>query len=154
MRKWSVVMALACVGAGATAGTAAVASGAAPGGTLKGRTAQGRAIRLASGRGAVTIERFSIELRCADGSSLLDLESGFQPTPVRRGGQVSDRQAGSTDQVLIRGRLRGRRLGGKIRVRDRWGRVRCDSRWVRFRATRSPGRGPARRRGRAAGSAA
>ncbi len=135
MRKWLVVVAVACVGACVTAATATVASGAARGVALKGRTAQGRAIQLAIGRRAVTIRRFSIELRCADGSTLLDLESGFQPTPVGRGGRVSDRQTGSTDQVLIRGRLQGRRLSGKIRVRDRWGRVRCDSRWVRFHAT-------------------
>jgi hypothetical protein len=118
---------------------AEAASGESSRGLMKGRTAQGRAIHLAQRGKRVKIRHFSIQLRCSDGSVLVDLESGFVPTRVGRNGRVHDHQFGSTDEVWVRGRLRGRRLRGTVRVRDRWGSARCDSRWVRFHATRIGG---------------
>lgn len=101
-------------------------------GPLKGRTRQGHKIRLVLRRDSVQIKRFTIELRCRDGSILIDDESGFLPTPLSAGGRIRDHQIGSTDDVWVRGRLGGNRLRGSVRVHDRVGRVRCDSRWVRF----------------------
>ncbi|HET8565649.1 MAG TPA: hypothetical protein VFL77_04150 [Solirubrobacterales bacterium] len=123
--------ALACTMA--CAALTADADAAAPGrGLLKGRTGQGRTIRLALHRHSVQIKRFTIELRCRDGSILIDDESGFLPTPLSASGRIRDHQIGSTDDVWIRGRLGGNHLRGSVRVRDRVGGVRCDSRWVRF----------------------
>lgn len=103
-------------------------------GALKGRTRQGRTVRLALHRGSIQIKRFSIELRCRDGSYLIDAESGFLPTHLRSGGRIRDHQVGNTDDVWIRGRLGGGVLRGAIRVHDRLGKVQCDSHWVRFQA--------------------
>jgi hypothetical protein len=102
-------------------------------GVLKGRTKQGRTMRLVLHRDSVQIKHFAIELRCRDGSILVDDESGFLPTPLQ-GGRIRDHQVGNTDDVWIRGRLSGRRLRGTVRVRDRVGKVKCDSRWVGFQA--------------------
>lgn len=104
--------------------------------TLKGRTKQGRTIRLTHRGDRVQIKHFSIELRCRDGSILVDAESGFLPTPVRSNGRIRDHQVGSTDDVWIRGRLRGRALRGRIRVTDRIGKFRCNSKWIGFHARR------------------
>jgi len=125
--------ALACVLAFA-AMTVAAGAATPDHGVVKGRTRQGRAIRLALHRDSIQIKRFTIELRCRNGSYLIDVESGFVPTRLRRGGRIRDHQVGDTDDVWIRGRLGGRVLRGAIRVHDRLGRVQCDSHWVRFHA--------------------
>jgi hypothetical protein len=79
--------------------------------------------------------RFTIKLTCRDGSTLIDEESGFQRTPVQRDGNFHDDQLGSTDEVLLGGRLRGHTARGRVRVKDHLGNgVRCDSHWVRFSA--------------------
>lgn len=102
---------------------------------LRGQTSQGHQIQLAARNRSVVIKHLTARLRCRGGAVLIDDESGFLPTPVRHG-RFSDKQFGSTDEVMIRGRLRGKRLDGKVRVRDRLGRARCDSGWVRFAAKR------------------
>jgi hypothetical protein len=125
--------ALTCVLAFAALTTGAAA--ASPDhGALKGKTRQGRTIRLALRSESVQIKRFTIELRCRDGSYLIDEESGFVPTRLRRGGRIRDHQVGNTDDVWIRGKLGGRVLRGTIRVHDRLGKAQCDSHWVRFHA--------------------
>lgn len=125
--------ALACV-----LGCAALASAASAmtfeRGMLKGRTRQGRTIRLALRHDSIQIKRFTVELRCRDGSYLIDEESGFVPTHLSGSRRIRDHQIGSTDDVWIRGRLGSRVLRGTVRVHDRLGRVQCDSRWVRFHA--------------------
>jgi hypothetical protein len=128
-----LTMAVACV-FGCAALTLDPAAAASDGGLLKGRTQQKRVIRLAHHGDRVQIKHFSIQLRCRDGSILIDTESGFLPTPLRGGGRIRDHQVGNTDDVWIKGRLRGRVLRGAIRVRDRVGRIRCSSKWVRFHA--------------------
>ena len=110
------------------------------GGTaMKGRTKQGRVIHLARHHRTVQLKHFSIQLRCHDGSVLIDTESGFLPTPVKAGGRLHDHQVGSTDDVWLRGKLHGRVVRGKIRVHDRVGKIRCDSRWVPFHARAGKG---------------
>lgn len=100
---------------------------------MKGRTGQRYRIVLQEREDAVEIRRFTIRLLCRDGSTLVDEESGFQKTPMRRGGRFHDDQVGSTDEVWIDGRLEGRHAHGRVRVTDRLGsRIRCDSHWVRF----------------------
>jgi hypothetical protein len=125
--------ALACV-LGCAALTVEAGAATPDHGLLKGRTRQGRTIRLALHHESLQIKRFTIELRCRDGSYLVDEESGFVPTRLGRGGRIRDHQVGNTDDVWIRGRLSGRVLRGTVRVHDRLGRVQCDSHWVRFHA--------------------
>ncbi len=128
------------IGAACVLGCIALVAGAAAakphhgGKALKGRTKQGRTIRLARKGHAVQVKNFSIKLRCHDGSILIDTESGFLPTPLKKGGRLNDHQVGSTDDVWLQGRVHGRVVRGKIRVHDRVGKVRCDSRWVPFHA--------------------
>ncbi len=103
--------------------------------SMKGRTVQRYRIVLRAHRRTVEIRRFTIKLSCRDGSTLVDEESGFQRTRLRRGGRFHDDQVGSTDEVWIDGRLGGRGARGKVRVSDRLGSgVRCNSHWVRFTA--------------------
>jgi hypothetical protein len=115
-------------------GAAAVAAPAHGDAALQGRTAQGHRISLAVGRESVEIKRFTVELRCRGGDVLIDQESGFQPTPVTAGGRFQVDQVGRTDEVRMRGRLRGSRLQGTLRVTDRLAGARCDSGWVKFSA--------------------
>jgi hypothetical protein len=122
-----VVMASLTVAAGASA--------AGSGGELaRGHTGQGRNIRLRVFPHQVEIQAFSIELRCSGGYVLVDQESNFLPSAVSRNGQIHDAQVGSTDEILIRGRLTGHKVSGRLRVRDRLGKHRCSSPWVHFMA--------------------
>ena len=103
----------------------------------KGRTAQGRTIRVAVYRRSIELKHFTIKLRCRKGGTLIDVESGFLPSKLRKHNRIHDHQVGSTDDVYIRGRLYRHHLKGAIRVRDRWGKKnKCDSKWVRFHAKR------------------
>jgi hypothetical protein len=85
-------------------------------------------------RDRLKLLHFKAKLSCADGSVLIDTESGFQPTRIGKGGAFHDVQVGSTDEVILRGRRQGRAVTGKIRVIDRIGqkRIRCHSRLIRF----------------------
>ena len=100
---------------------------------LRGRTAQKRTIKVAMHGNRIQLKHFTARLRCQGGATLIDAESGFQPTRTR-GGHFNDAQVGSTDEVLFRGKVRGHRINGKIRVKDRLGKKKCDSRWVKFAA--------------------
>jgi hypothetical protein len=118
----------------------AVATGATAAGQgeelARGKTGQGRKIRLRVGADRVKLIGFSIELRCSGGYTLVDEESDFLPSTVSRKGRVHDAQVGSTDEVLIRGHVTTGAVRGRIRVRDRLGKHRCSSPWVRFTAHR------------------
>jgi hypothetical protein len=120
----ALVVALACLPA---------VAGAAGAGKVRGRTSQGRAVRLAVSHSKLKMLRFTAKLRCRDGSILVDDESGFRPTKVK-GGKFSDRQVGSTDAVLFKGKLASGAVRGRLRVRDRVGGTRCDSHWFSFTA--------------------
>ncbi|HYC82568.1 MAG TPA: hypothetical protein VEB65_12320 [Solirubrobacterales bacterium] len=117
--------------AAADAGVAAAAAGE---GSAKGRTAQGRVVRLQVEGKQLRMKHFTAELRCRDGSELIVQESGFVPTTVTTGGSFSDKQFGSTDTVRFKGTVGNKAVKGKIRVNDRWGKVRCNSRWISFNA--------------------
>lgn len=104
---------------------------------VKGRTSQGRTIHVAIHKRSVELKHFTIKLRCRKGGVLIDVESGFLPSRLRKHNRIHDHQVGSTDDVYIRGRLFRHHLKGAIRVRDRWGKKnKCDSKWVRFHAKR------------------
>jgi hypothetical protein len=111
------------------------AGAAADGGELaRGRTAQGRHIRVMLFADRITIQNFSIELHCSGGYTLVDSESNFLSSVANRKGRIHDVQVGSTDEVLIRGHLADHKVSGQIRVRDRLGKHRCSSPWVSFKA--------------------
>lgn len=121
------LLALGLVGAELTA-TAQAA-------TFKGSTAQKRSIRIAASGKSIKVLRFKAELKCRDGTLLVDDESGFLRTPLGKGGKFSDRQFGSTDTVWFRGRRKGKTISGRLRVTDKLGSgVRCNSGWVKFTA--------------------
>lgn len=121
------LLALCLVGAGFT--------GAASAATYKGKTAQKRGITIAGNAKSIKVKRFKIELECRDGSLLIIDESGFQRTPLRKGGAFRDRQFGSTDTVWFRGKRKGKTISGQVRVTDKLGSgVRCNSGWVKFSA--------------------
>ncbi len=103
-------------------------------GVARGKTGQGRSIRMAVSPRQIKLRGFSIELRCSGGYLLVDQESDFLPTTVNPNGHFQDHQYGSTDEVLIRGRSQAHSVRGWIRVRDRLGKHRCSSPWVRFTA--------------------
>lgn len=102
--------------------------------TYTGKTAQHRKVALKVGRTQVVLGSFSIELKCRDGSTLVDSESGFEPSALR-GGRFKDVQVGSTDTVHIAGRVKGAKATGTLKVTDQVGKVRCTSPTVKFTAT-------------------
>jgi hypothetical protein len=119
--------------AAVTISVSAMAAG--EGGKLaRGRTGQGRSIRVQVFPKGIKIRGFSIELHCSGGYTLIDSESNFLPSGANRKGRIHDAQVGDTDEILIRGHLRGDKLNGRIRVRDRLGKHRCSSPWVPFTA--------------------
>lgn len=124
--------ALSCglLAAGATAGTDPAAAR-----QLKGKTAQGYAIKLIAKDKAFKLLRFEAELKCSDGTLLILDEGGFLWTRVGKRGNFKDAQFGKTDSVYFRGRLGERRIRGRVRLTDRLGKVRCRSRWIAFKAT-------------------
>lgn len=111
---------------------------AAPKRVYKGKTAQKRAIKLTVRGNKLDMKRFKARLRCKNGTALILDESGFVPTPLRKGDRFKDRQRGKTDTVFFKGRVRGRVVRGQLRVVDRLGKgkrsTRCASRWIGFRA--------------------
>lgn len=126
----AVGAALAC----AVLAASALMPAAADARVYKGKTAQRNPIKIAVRSKSLKVLHFKAKLRCRDGSTLVDDESGFLPTPIKGNGSFRDAQVGSTDEVLIRGRRSGRVVRGKIRVTDRVGKVRCNSKWFKFTA--------------------
>jgi hypothetical protein len=126
----------ACLACSLITTEAAAPAVAAPKRVFKGKTAQKRKVRLAVGRNSMKMLRFTIDLQCRNGTTLVVDESGFQPTPLR-GRRFRDVQFGRTDTVFFRGRVTARGVRGRLRVKDRLkSGVRCSSRWVAFRARR------------------
>ena len=124
---------LVCALLSAEAGAPASAEAA----LYTGKTGQNRSIRIAVNARSLKILRFKASLRCRDGSTLIDDESGFLPTRIRANGRFRDAQVGATDEVLFKGRRRGRVVRGWLRVRDRLGNdVRCSTPWIEFSAKR------------------
>ncbi len=127
-------MLAACVALVSVTVPASANAGGDGGKLARGRTAQGRSIRVKVFPDRIKIQGFSIELRCSGGYTLIDAESNFLPSEAGHKGRIHDAQVGTTDEILIRGRLTGHKVSGRIRVRDRLGKHRCSSPWVRFTA--------------------
>lgn len=133
LRRAMLGMAMMCVVGSVCAGEAAGFPAMRQ--PMRGRTGQHYRVTLRARGQTIEIIRFTIKLACRDGSTLIDEESGFQRISLRRGNRFLGDQFGSTDEVLIGGRLRGHTAHGSVRVTDRLGNgVRCDSHWVRFQA--------------------
>jgi hypothetical protein len=112
-------------------------AGAASKRVYKGKTVQKHRIRAAVSGNKLKVLHFKARLRCRDGSVLVVDESGFLPTPIRGNGKFHDVQVGSTDRVLLKGKIRGRVVRGKIRVIDKLrSGVKCNSSLVKFTAKR------------------
>ena len=110
---------------------AAPSPAAAGSGLYAGKTGQQRTIHLTANARQLRMRNFSIKLHCRDGSVLIDQESGFEPSKVRRNKFV-DTQYGSTDKVTYKGGVRGTKVIGTLKVRDRVGKVFCVSPTVKF----------------------
>ncbi len=126
---------LAC---GLLSASAVATADAAPRRVFKGKTAQKRPVKVAVGGNVLKLLHFKANLRCRDGSTLVVDERGFVPTKIKGNGSFHDVQVGSTDEVFIRGKRRGKVVRGKIRVKDRLrkGGTRCQSKWIKFAAKR------------------
>lgn len=120
--------------------TVALGAGSASARVFHGHTTQKYPIKVAVNGGKLTLLNFKAKLSCADGSILIDTESGFQPTRLRKGGVFRDVQVGSTDEVIFKGRVHRKVVRGKIRVLDTIGkkRIKCRSRLMKFNVR--PGR--------------
>lgn len=130
MRRTVMFLASSCLAVGLLAASA-LAGTKAP--AYKGKTTQHRKLALKVGTRQVTLRSFTIELKCRDGSTLIDAESGFEPSALR-GGRFKDVQVGSTDTVRFAGRVKGRKATGTLKVTDKFGKVRCASPKVKFTA--------------------
>jgi hypothetical protein len=120
------VTAMACGGVAMAAGTP----------TFKGKTSQKKAIRFKFAAGRISGLHFTVNLTCSNGDPLTDTESGFQATKVSHG-KFSDDQIGKTDEVKLRGRIKGKKASGKITVSDKISpSVTCGPQTVKFTARR------------------
>ena len=102
----------------------------------QGRTAQKYPIKVAVNGGKLKLLHFKAKLSCADGSVLIDTESGFEPTRIQKNGAFTDVQVGSSDEVILKGRRKGNVVRGKVRVIDQIGKkkVKCHSKLIGFHA--------------------
>ena len=115
----------------------ASAADAAKSRTYKGKTSQGKAIKFKISGSSLKSLKFSITLNCSDGSTLTDTESGFQATPIKKN-KFSDDQVGSTDEVILKGKRKGKKVTGSIKVTDKLNSsVSCGPATVKFTAKRS-----------------
>src|SRR5437763_237052 len=110
----TVVAALSLALVGASAADAAKSV------KYKGKTAQGKAIKFTIKANSLKRLVFTITLNCSEGSTLTDTESGFQATRIKNGKFSAD-QAGTSDEVVLKGkrRSRGRKGTGTIKVTDK-----------------------------------
>ena len=102
----------------------------------KGKTSQGKAIKFTIKGNSLKSLVFSITLNCSDGSTLTDTESGFQATKITKN-KFSDDQVGSTDEVVFKGKRKGKKVTGTIKVTDKLNStVSCGPQSVKFSAKR------------------
>jgi len=104
--------------------------------TYNGKTSEGKAIKFKISGNSLKSLKFSITLNCSDGSTLTDTESGFQATTIKKN-KFSDDQVGSTDEVILKGKRKGKKVTGTIKVTDKLNStVSCGPRTVTFTAKR------------------
>jgi hypothetical protein len=105
--------------------------------SFKGKTSQKKTITFKVRGKSLKSLKFTINLTCSDGSTLTDVESGFQTIKIGSGGKISDDQVGSTDEVVTTGKLKGKKVTGKIRVTDKLSStVTCGPQTIKFTARR------------------
>jgi hypothetical protein len=109
----------------------AVATADPSGQVFEGKTSQHRKLRVKVWGSRIKLVGFAIKLHCRGGYTLIDMESGFEPS-VLHGGKFNETQYGHTDTVKFRGRVKGRHLTGTVKVKDRLGKYRCASPTVKF----------------------
>jgi hypothetical protein len=115
----------------------AVAADAATTRTFKGKTSQKKAISFKVTGKKLRSLKFTINLNCSDGSTLTDVETGFQTIKIGRGGKISDDQVGKTDEVVMTAKLRRGKVTGTLRVTDKLNStVSCGPQTVKFTARR------------------
>jgi len=134
MRFGLIAKCLVCVAALALVWAAA--ADAATTRTYKGKTSQGKAIKFKISGSSLKSLKFSITLNCSDGSTLTDTESGFQATTIKKN-KFSDDQVGNTDEVVLKGKRKGKKVTGTIKVTDKLNSsVSCGPTTVKFTAKR------------------
>lgn len=116
----------------------AAAADAATTRVFKGKTSQKKTITFKIKGKRLTSLKFSINLTCSDGSTLTDLETGFESMKISRTGRINDTQVGKTDEVVTTARVRrGRKVSGTIKVTDKLSStVSCGPQTVKFSARR------------------
>ena len=132
MRRTAALLTLSCL---AAIGVVASAVASSHSTAYTGKTNQHRAIKLKVSAHQLEMKNFTIQLRCHDGSVLVDQESGFQPAPLL-GSKFKQTQYGSTDTVRFAGHVKGSKVTGTLKVTDKVGKVRCASPTVKFTARR------------------
>lgn len=104
----------------------------------RGKTSQGKQIRIAASPNQIVPIRFKVKMLCRDGSFLFGDASDFEATSLSASGRFSDAQYGTTDRVDWAGRISGKKISGALRVKDRLqSGVGCDSGPVHFVAKRT-----------------
>lgn len=139
MRARIAALLLAALLAAALFAPGATARGHHKGGqlTYRGKTSQGRPIRIAAAPGRITVLSFGARLLCRDGSVLNANAAGFEATKLSGGGRFSDVQYGAGNTVSWQGRARPGKVAGRLRITARLkGGVHCDSQPVRFAVKR------------------
>jgi hypothetical protein len=94
VRRIAALLTLTALAVVALTGSALAAAA----GLYAGKTGQGRTMRLTANARQVRMRNFSIKLNCRDGSVLIDQQSGFEPSKIRRH-KFLDTRYGSTDKV-------------------------------------------------------
>jgi hypothetical protein len=115
----------------------AVVADAATKRTFKGKTAQGKAISFTVTGKSLASLKFTIDLPCSDGSTLTDVQSGFQATTLGKKNRFSDDQVGKTDEVVFKGQVKGKKVKGSLTVTDQLNSsVKCGPKTVKFSVKR------------------
>ena len=87
--------------------------------TYKGKTGQKKAISFKVKGSKITSLKFTINLTCSDGSTLTDVESGFQTIKIGKRGKINDDQVGSTDEIVMKAKKKRRKITGTLKVTDK-----------------------------------
>jgi hypothetical protein len=115
----------------------AAAADAATTRSYKGKTSQKKTITFKITGKRLKSLKFTINLTCSDGSTLTDVETGFEAMKIGKGGRISDDQVGKTDEVVTTARLRRGKVTGTLKVTDKLSSsVTCGPQTVKFTARR------------------
>src|SRR5205814_10572437 len=105
--------------------------------TFKGKTSQKKAISFKVKGNKITGLKFTVDLTCSDGSTLTDVESGFQTIKFGKRGKINDDQVGSTDEIVMVAKSRRGKVKGTLKVNDKLNAsTTCGPQTVKFTAKR------------------